>query len=303
MTRLLGILAIVVVIGVALLAGFEIQRWREREEETRLRAIHTLTGRVKAYPPIPSEALGGARGVWVYLPPQYEREPARRFPVLYMHDGQNVFDGATAFIAGQEWQADETAERLVAEGRIEPLIIVAADNGGERRLYEYTPTADPRGPSGGADAYRRFLVEDLKPWVDLTFRTRPGREDTGIAGSSLGGLVSLWVGLKEPGVFGKIAAVSVSVWWDRRTIVRFVDSLPSKPDTRLWVDIGTREGDEAVPDARLLRDALLRKGWRQGVDLAYVEAEGAVHNEAAWAKRVPAILEFLYPPPGAAPQR
>jgi predicted alpha/beta superfamily hydrolase len=216
--------------------------------------------------------------------------------VLYLQDGQNVFDGATAFLAGKEWEVDETVERLAGEGRIEPLIVVAVDNGGERRLVEYTPTRDPHAPAGGgADLYGRMLVEELKPWVDRTYRTRPERGHTVIGGSSLGGLVSLYLGLKHPEVFGGIAALSTSAWWDDRFIARFVDALPGKPDTRIWSDVGTREDSSAVSDARALRDALVRKGWREGEDLRHLEAEGAPHDETAWAKRMPAV-EFLFPP-------
>jgi predicted alpha/beta superfamily hydrolase len=219
-----------------------------------------------------------------------------------MHDGQNVFDGATAYLAGKEWEADEAAERLIEEGRIEPLIIVAVDNGGGARVEEYTPTADGRGRGGQVDLYGRMLVEELKPWVDETFRTRPGRENTGIAGSSYGGLASLWIGLTHGDVFGKIATLSPSVGRDDRQIVRFVESLPEKPETRVWTDMGTEEYPGAVDDARTLRDALVAKGWVEGRDLRHLEAEGAAHNEPAWAKRFPAVLEFLFPPWPSAPE-
>lgn len=146
-----------------------------------------------------------------------------------------------------------------------------------------------------------MLVEELKPWVDSTFRTRPGREDTGIAGSSYGGLASLWIGLTHPDVFGKIAALSTSVGRDDRQIVRFVGSLPAKPPTLVWTDIGTDEYRGAVEDARALRDALVARGWVEGQDLRYVEAEGAAHNEPAWAERLPAALEFLFPPSRESP--
>ena len=295
--RLAGGLVVTLLLAAVLVAAWQLQRGRDREAEARLRQVHTLAGTVERHPDFHSAVLGATRRVWVYLPPQYAAEPARRFPVLYLQDGQNVFDGATAFLAGKEWEVDETVERLAREGRIEPLVVVAVDNGGERRLVEYTPTRDRRAPDGGgADAYGRMLVEELKPWVDRTYRTRPERETTGIGGSSLGGLVSLYLGLKHPEVFGRIAALSTSAWWDDRFIARFVDALPAKPDTRIWTDIGTREDRSAVPDARALRDALVRRGWREGVDLRYVEAEGAVHNEMAWAKRMPAVLEFLFPP-------
>ncbi len=299
--RALGCLVFALLLVVATIAGLELQAWRDRERDARLRLVHTLTGSVERHPDFRSEVLGTTRRVWVYLPPHYAREPERRFPVLYLQDGQNAFDGATAFLAGKEWEVDETVERLSTEGRIEPLIVVAVDNGGDRRAFEYLPTRDRRvGDGGGAAPYTRMLVEELKPWVDRTYRTRPDRESTGIGGSSFGGVLALHAGLTHPEVFSRIAALSTSAWVDDRFLVRFVDALSAKPETRVWTDIGTREGSSAVSDARALRDALVRKGWREGEDLRHVEAEGAVHDETAWAKRMPEVLEFLFPPEGSA---
>jgi predicted alpha/beta superfamily hydrolase len=299
--RALGCLVFALLLVVATIAGLELQAWRDRERDARLRLVHTLTGTVERHPDFRSEVLGATRRVWVYLPPHYAREPERRFPVLYLQDGQNVFDGATAFLAGKEWEVDETVERLSTEGRIAPLIVVAVDNGGDRRAFEYLPTRDRRvGDGGGAALYARMLVEELKPWVDRTYRARPDRESTGIGGSSFGGVLALHAGLAHPEVFSRIAALSTSAWVDDRLLERFVDALPAKPDTRIWTDIGTREASSAVSDARALRDALVRKGWREGVDLRHVEVEGAVHDETAWAKRVPEVLEFLFPPEGSA---
>ena len=141
-----------------------------------------------------------------------------------------------------------------------------------------------------------MLVEELKPWLDRTYRTRPGRESTGIAGSSLGGLASLYVGLRHPGVFSRIASLSTAARWDDGFIVRFVDALPAKPETLIWTDVGTSEDPPSLAYARLLRDALVRKGWREGVDMRYLEAKGARHDEAAWARRMPEVLAFLDPP-------
>jgi predicted alpha/beta superfamily hydrolase len=295
MRRLTFVLGIAAAFALVVYAGWRLRQWRQAEEEQRLRKLHTLHGTVVKHD-FHSEALGEDRRVWVYLPPMYEREPDRRFPVLYMQDGQNVFDGATAFVAGKEWEADEAAERLIEEGRIEPLIIVAVDNGGAERTNEYTPTADRHGEGGNVERYARMLVDELKPWIDGEYRTRSGPESTGIAGSSFGGVASLWIGLTHPDVFGLIAAVSTSAARDDGQIVRFVEALPEKPATRIWTDVGTAEGHEALEYARLLHDALVRKGWKEGVDLAYVEAEGAAHNETAWARRLPAILEFFFPP-------
>jgi predicted alpha/beta superfamily hydrolase len=283
-------------VALLLLAARALSRWRDREEESRLREVHSLAGNVRQQP-FQSAALGATRRIWIYLPPRYHLEPERRFPVLYMLDGQNVFDGATAFIAGQEWEVDETAERLIAEGRIEPLIVVAVDNGGERRIEEYTPTRDASvGQGGGLDRTARLLRDELKPWVDARFRTRPERGATGIAGSSLGGLAALELALRHPDLFGRAAALSVSAWWDGRSITKTVQDLAHRPELRLWVDIGTGETGEALAHTRALRDALLRKGWQEGSDLRYLEVDGGTHDEAAWAKRMGDVLEFLYPP-------
>jgi len=283
------------------LAGLAAQAWRRRRPVLRGRGVlrHTVAGELEVHPEFRSAALGSRR-VWVWLPPQYRREPQRRFPVLYVQDGQNVFDGATAFVPGQEWRLDEAAARLVDEGRAEPLLIVAVDNAGERRIAEYTPTRTAEGLGGEAAAYGRMLVEELKPWIDRRYRTRPGREATGIAGSSLGALVSLHLALSRPEVFSRVGALSIAAWWDERFLVSFVDGLPLKPRTRIWLDIGTGEGAAAVRDARLVKDALLRQGWREGEDLFYLEVEGAAHDEAAWARRAPDVLAFLFPAQGDA---
>jgi len=292
--RLWAILLLLALVAVAVYSGWRVRRFREGEEEARLRRIHTASRGVSQHL-FHSDLLGGERRVWVFVPPGYDTETPRRYPVLYLQDGQSVFDGATARSAGMEWQADETAGALIDEGRIEPLIIVALDNAGPRRNEEYTPTPADRG-GGGAARYRRALVEEVKPWVDGHWRTRPGPRDTGIAGSSLGGLVSLWIGLSRPDVFSRIASLSTPAWWDDELIVSFVQSLPEKPPVRIWTDIGTREGWSAVEGARHLHEALVARGWRDGVDLQYVEARGAPHDESAWAKRLPDVLEFLYPP-------
>jgi predicted alpha/beta superfamily hydrolase len=154
---------------------------------------------------------------------------------------------------------------------------------------------------GKGDLYGRMLVEELKPFIDSEYRTLTDAENTGLGGSSLGGLVSLHLALKYPQTFGRVAVVSPSVWWDNRMLLREVEALSKAPRLRIWLDIGTKEGgnkasdDETAKNARLLRDALLSKGWKQGVNLKYFEAEGAEHNERAWAQRVGPMLKFLYP--------
>jgi predicted alpha/beta superfamily hydrolase len=235
------------------------------------------------------------RDLVVYLPPGYAAQRSRRYPVLYMHDGQNLFDPATAFVPGQHWRLGEMADMLIAEGRVQPLIIVGVHHSGHGRLHEYTPTKDPRLGGGLAKAYGRMLIEEVKPFIDRRYRTRPGREQTGLGGSSLGGLSTMYLGLRHPEVFGLLAVMSPSVWWGKRAILRYVPRVKPKPDTRIWLDMGTAESKHGLADARRLRSALVQAGWREDVDLAYSEHEGATHTEAAWAERVGDVLEFLYP--------
>ncbi len=267
------------------------------------------------HPGFQSAFLSGPRDVIVYVPPHYEREPDRRYPVLYLHDGQNLFDGArsgdegngpmlagspptgqTAFVPDQDWRVEETAKELIAARLIEPLIIVGVYNTGKRRIDEYTPTRDRRQRVGGdAGLYGRMLTEELKPFIDRTYRTLPDPANTGLGGSSLGGLVTLYLGLLHPDIFGKLAVLSPSVWWDNRVILKLVRLTDPKPRLSIWLDIGTGEGGKHLQNARALRDELVRAGWVMGDDLVYAEIPEAGHSEAAWADRVGPFLQFLFP--------
>ena len=238
----------------------------------------------------------------VYLPPGYRRFSLRRYPVLYLHDGQNVFDAVTSF-AGVEWGVDETAQRLIHRKLIEPLIIVAVANIGEERVHEYAPTPaviepkdHPRKHSRGlARIYGRFLIEELKPFIDRKYRTKPAAEFTGLGGSSLGGLATLAIGIFYSEVFTRLIVMSPSIWWDDYAIFRLVGILGEKPPLKIWLDTGTAEPGWEL--ARELCKYLADKGWQPGFDLAYLEVKGADHSEAAWAARVEPALRFLFPRP------
>ena len=245
---------------------------------------------------IRSRFLPHPHDVIVCLPPEYELEPDRRYPVLYLHDGQNVFDDLPMSPFGVQWGVDTTARALLHAGVIEPIIIVAIGNAGRDRIDEYTPTRDAAHDAGGmADRYGQMVVYEIKPWVDQTWRTRRGPRDTGIAGSSLGGLLSLHLGLTHSAVFGKIGVLSPSVWWDDRWIVRQLGATNGqRPDLTIWLDVGTGE-KRMLKGAQLLHRMLQRKGWRAGVDLEYHEADGALHDERAWAARTGLFLRFLFP--------
>lgn len=263
---------------------------------------HTLTGNIQTHAGFESRILGNRRDVLVFLPPGYRRAKNRRFPVLYLHDGQNVFDAATAF-GGNEWGADETAHRLVTQKLIEPVIIVAVANAGEDRIHEYAPTrgriqeGKRKRSKGLLPQYGRFLINELKPFVDARYRTLTGPDYTGLGGSSLGGLATMALGLWFPNVFRRLAIMSPSIWWDESVLIRMIENIDeqAKPPLKIWLDTGTQE--EGWERARTLRDGLLEKGWRLHDDLHYYEDEGAQHTEAAWAHRLDAALRFLYPPP------
>jgi len=257
------------------------------------------SGQLRKHEKFRSRFLRNQRDLIVYTPPGYYDQPARRFPVLYLHDGQNLFDGATSFIPGQDWHVGQTADQCINTGTVEPLIIVGMYNT-KARVREYTPTHVPKLGGGRADRYAKFLIEEVKPFVEGEYRTLSRSQQTGIGGSSLGGLVSLYLGLKHSAIFGKIAALSPSVWWNQLVIHRFAKSLRVEPRPRIWLDIGTREGPRIMQDVERFRDVLLEKGWGLGVDLHYERVEGAEHNEAAWAQRVRPFLQFLYPGPQAA---
>lgn len=272
---------------------------------------HTLTGNIQRHPAFPSRILGNRRDILVYLPKGYRRSRIQRYPVLYLHDGQNVFDAATSF-AGVEWGADETAHRLTAAKLIEPIIIVAVANTGEDRIHEYAPTAASIDAAkrmqskGSLRVYGRFLIEELKTFIDRKYRTKREAEFTGLGGSSLGGLATLVLGLWFPDYFTRLAVMSPSVWWDDCAVYRIVDAIDetAKPPLKIWLDTGTRE--EGWERARELRDRLADKGWRLYDDLQYLEADGSDHSEGAWAARMDPMLRFLFPPPppgNAAPRR
>ena len=170
-----------------------------------------------------SEILPDDRAVSVYLPELYMEDERRHFPVMYLQDGQNLFDGRTSYIAGRTWRAHATADRLKEAGEIEPLILVGIANTGLRRMAEYTPTRDFKMGGGEGHNYGRLLVEELKPLIDHTYRTLDGPQNTGLGGSSLGGLISLYLGFEYPEIFGKLAVMSPSIWWDHRSLLNYIE--------------------------------------------------------------------------------
>lgn len=247
---------------------------------------HSVVGTVKVLRGLPSPRLRNRRDILVYLPPSYGAGTAR-YPVLYMHDGQNLFDRATSY-AG-EWEVDTTMEQASREGL--EAIVVGIPNIGAGRLDEYSPFPDRRHGGGRGNRYLRFITRTLKPLIDRDFRTLPDRANTGIAGSSMGGLISLYAFFRFPQTFGFAGVMSPALWFAGRRIFRYVERVPYVPG-RIYLDVGTLEGPGELRDVERMYRLLQRKGYGPG-ELLYVVETGAGHSEAAWARRFGPELRFL----------
>jgi len=217
-----------------------------------------------------------------------------------LNDGQNLFDPATSYIKGRTWQVREAADAMIEAGEVEPLVIVGIYNTGDRRLAEYTPERDWQMGGGEADSYGALLTLELMPWIAEHYRVRVEREHTGLGGSSLGGLVSLYLGLKNSESFGKLAVLSPSVWWNHKSILGILNEtaplLEHRP--RIWLDVGDHEGRVTLRDAELLAKRLRENGWREEETLHFEKVRGGTHDEGSWAGRVGPLLRFLFPASG-----
>ncbi len=241
---------------------------------------HSVIGNLRSLG-VWSPQLQTERTVLVYLPPSYAHGQ-RRYPALYMQDGQNLFDRATSY-GGEEWQVDETLETLSREGL--EVIAVGLHHGGEARLAEYNPF--PGRWAGRGELYLQFVTDTLKPIIDHDFRTLADRAHTGLFGSSMGGLISLYGFFRRPEVFGLLGAMSPSLWISHGAIFDFIRLAPFNPG-RIYLDNGTRE-----PSARPMRDLLREKGYTPRTQLRYIAEKGGRHTESAWARRFPGAVRFL----------
>lgn len=245
-------------------------------------------GPLKILRGVHSPQLNNTRDITVYLPPSYPTSGDRRYPVFYMHDGQNLFDAKTSF-AG-EWDVDGLIDAVSGEGL--EAIVVGIPNMGAERCNEYSPFDDPKhGPAKG-DAYLEFVVDTIKPIVDADFRTITTADHTAIVGSSMGGLISLYAFFKRPDVFGLTGVMSPALWYGQRQIFEYLKTAGYQRG-RIYVDVGTKEGSEELRDVTRLRDQLLEIGYRHGDDMLLIVDFGAGHNEQAWARRMKKMLEFF----------
>ena len=253
--------------------------------------------RLRLYKAFKSSYLPSERDVIVYVPPGYDDEPARSYPVLYLHDGQNLFDGRTSFVKGRTWMVREHADEAIEAGEVEPLVIVGIYNTGDQRLAEYTHENNWQMGGGEADKYGDLITRELMPWIASRYRVRQDRESTGMGGSSLGGLVTLYLGLRHAQRFGKLALLSPSVWWNHKSILGYLNEhapqLWERP--RVWLDVGDREGQRTLRDVEHLARRLKANGWHPGDTMHFEKVHGGTHDEASWAGRVRPMLRFLYP--------
>jgi len=267
--------------------------------EAAVEANSTAVGDLRLHE-FTSHIFRNKRYLRVWLPPGYDlpENSERRYPVFYLNDGQNLFEQSTSF-TGIEWQVDETADRLIRAGEIPPTIFVGIDNAGAERLKEYLPyrSLNPVVLRPQGSKYPAFLTQEIVPFMSERYRVAKGPENTLLGGSSLGGLISLYVARSTLGVFGGVLLESPSLWVSNRQILRESRGMRVWPH-KIFLGIGTREVGRDEKDRQTVENVreLERILRRSGLDerrLKVEVAEGATHSEAAWAARFPSALQFL----------
>lgn len=246
-------------------------------------------GTIERINAVHSPELDNERDLLVSLPGGYASGD-RRFPVIYMHDGQNLFDPATSFSGS--WNVDIAMAEVSLDGL--DAIVVGIPNMGRDRVAEYSPFEHPQLGGGRGDLYLEFLISTVKPLIDERYLTAADRGHTGIVGSSMGGLISLYAFFRHPEVFGFAGLLSPSLWLTEADTFAFIEQAPFSPG-KLYLDVGDKEGDRHVANAMRLRDLLEEKGYRLGEDLLWVEEEFGAHHESAWGRRFREALPFLLP--------
>ncbi len=257
------------------------KRTQKNSKPKTYRGRKKIAGHIKFHKKFHSEFLGNKRDVFVWLPPSYSEDSDKRYPVLYMHDGQNLMNPSTSFL-GVDWQVDETVSRLIKAGLLREIIVVGIYNT-EDRLQEYSDSVKGR-------YYMRFLVEELKPFIDSNYKTIPNARNNAVIGSSMGGLISFLIAWEYPEVFSMAGCMSSSFYYDNDKIFKTVSSSKSKPDIKIYID----HGEDGLTRGQRMFSLLTEKGFLIGTNIDYFYAPGAEHNEAAWADRLERPLLFFF---------
>ena len=265
----------------------------------RLRPESEVVGDLRIAPEVDSPELGNRRQLLALLPPSYGSSE-RSYPVVYMHDGQNLFDPQASYAGA--WRVDQVMQRLAASGL--EAVVVGIPNAREERYDEYCPwisdTESESGRGGRGEAYHRFLLHTVKPLIESAFRVSRDARATGLLGSSMGAVISLYSLLRRRDVFGFAGLMSPAIWFARREILAFVDRAPAFLAGRLYLDVGTDEHpDDPKMNAAYLdgaRSLRRRLEPRYGERLLYAEDEGGRHHEPAWGRRLDGALRFLLEP-------
>lgn len=247
-----------------------------------MKAQSTASGNVSSFT-LYSPQLDVEKKIWLYLPANYQGDAKKKYPVIYMHDGQNLFDKTTSFSG--EWRVDETLDSLKAE-----VIIVGIEHGGDRRLAELTPYPNEKYGGGDADIYMDFITGTLKPYVDENYRTKSDRKDTAIGGSSLGGLVSFYAVLKYPETFGKAIVFSPAFWFSKEIFTMAEQT--EKIDAKVYFMAGDREDENMIPDLDRMYELVSGK-IRNKKHLLKKVVRGGNHDEALWSKEFPAAFLWI----------
>jgi len=232
----------------------------------------------------------GGRRVWVHLPAGYDTARPAPYPLLLLHDGQNM-SASRPEAWGGSWRADETLDRLLAAGTVPPVVLAGIDHAGADRVKEFAPPPRAFFRRRPAHEYARLVRETIIPGLAADLHVRTDPDGLSMGGSSMGALVTAWMAAFHPGECRRLLFMSPSVWWKRRRILTVLRRRPIHPDTRVWIDIGAHEGPRFAADARALRDAIVAGGCRA---VRYVEDEDGHHAESCWARRLPDALSWLY---------
>ncbi len=255
-----------------------------------LKLNNTLTGIIKYHKNISSNKQDAKRDLIIYLPPDYNKNKIKRYPVLYIHNGENIFDKSTAQ-NNEEWHADEIVQSLILQKKINDIIIVGINSKNE--TADYTPYTDKKKGGGKGNEYIQFIINTIKPFIDNTYRTKKDTLNTGICGYAHGGLISLYAVFKYPDIFSMAGVMSPSLYWADKKILTLIKK-NKKLNIKLWIDVDKKEDKNILHLTRTLQNILKLKGYKEKEDFIYLQYKKTNHSTKTWSERFPMLLKFFF---------